>query len=181
MVKKMSMFRRRLVILFLMCLPQGKRAGFLKKLNIFYGFGNDVRWGSATIPGEPYLVKIGNNVRVAANVTFVTHDIISGVFNSDSQLEGKHRFYMGTINVLDNVAIGSNVTILYNTKIGPNAIVAAGSVVTKDVPEGAIVGGNPARIIGNYFKLAEKRKVFNKPGNADSIDHIVKAYWGEEK
>jgi len=38
---------------------------------------------------------------------------------------------------------------LYNVKIGPNAIVAAGSVVTKDVPEGCVVGGNPAKVIGN--------------------------------
>ena len=48
--------------------------------------------------------------------------------------------------------------ILPNVKIGPNAIVAAGAVVTKDVPEGTIVGGNPARVIGSFDDLMEKRK-----------------------
>lgn len=42
-------------------------------------------------------------------------------------------------------------------KIGPNAIVAAGSVVTKDVPEGSIVGGNPAKIIGSFDDLFQRR------------------------
>lgn len=46
---------------------------------------------------------------------------------------------------------------MYGVKIGPNAIVAANSVVTKDVPEGAVVGGNPAKIIGSYNDVAQKR------------------------
>lgn len=46
---------------------------------------------------------------------------------------------------------------MYDVKIGPNAIIAAGSVVVKDVPEGAVVGGNPAKIIGTVKKLAENR------------------------
>ena len=46
---------------------------------------------------------------------------------------------------------------MYNVKIGPNAIVAANSVVTKDVPEGAVVAGNPARIIGKYETIKFKR------------------------
>lgn len=46
---------------------------------------------------------------------------------------------------------------MYGVKIGPNAIVAAGSVVTKDVPEGSVVGGNPAKVISTVEKVARKR------------------------
>ena len=65
--------------------------------------------------------------------------------------------YSGEIEIFDNVFIGANSTIMYNVKIGPNAIVAANSVVTKDVPEGAVVGGNPAKVIGSYETVKSKR------------------------
>lgn len=45
-----------------------------------------------------------------------------------------------------------------DVRIGPNAVVAAGAVVTKDVPEGAVVAGNPAKVIGTLETLLEKRK-----------------------
>lgn len=44
-------------------------------------------------------------------------------------------------------------------RIGPNAIVAGGSVVTKDVLPGEIVAGNPVKVVGNFFDLMEKRKI----------------------
>ena len=65
---------------------------------------------------------------------------------------------------------------MYNVKIGPNAIVAAGSVVTKDVPEGSIVGGNPARIIGHFDDLMKRRKMTDI-SKADGIDEMVKYFW----
>lgn len=62
----------------------------------------------------------------------------------------------------DNVFIGAKSTIMYGVKIGPNAIVVANSVVTKDVPEGTVVGGSPAKVIGEYKKVAEKRLQYSQ-------------------
>ena len=50
-------------------------------------------------------------------------------------------FYKGEIEIFDNCMIGANSTIMYDTKIGPNAIIAAGAVVTQNVPAGEIWGG----------------------------------------
>ena len=55
---------------------------------------------------------------------------------------------------MDNVFIGSNVTILYGTKIGPNSVVAAGAVVNKDVPAGSIVGGGACKSYWNLRFIA---------------------------
>ena len=68
---------------------------------------------------------------------------------------------------MDNVFIGLGAIIMPDVKIGPNAIVAAGSVVTKDVPEGGIVGGNPARVIGSFDELMQKQREESKEVEID--------------
>lgn len=62
-------------------------------------------------------------------------------------------------------------------KIGPNAIVAAGSVVTKDVTEGTIVGGNPAHMIGKFEDLMSKRKNLVLPDKNGKIEDILNFFW----
>ncbi len=184
MVNKYTGLKMFLIKLRLMLMRNGdKRTQYLKKINVFYGMGENSYYYSRKMPEEPYLVKIHDNVVIAANVNFITHDVINSMLRTanENNRETLSQYHMGTIEIFDNVAIGSDVTILYNTKIGPNAVVAAGSVVTKDVPEGSIVGGNPARIIGNVEALVNKRKEFkDAPTDMNTIEEIVDYYWNKK-
>lgn len=159
-----------------------KRAKYLKKHKIFYQMGEECSYASRKIPSEPYLVKIGNNVRIAANVTFVTHDVISSAMSRAYHLEKELPFHMGTIEIGNDVVIGTNVTILYGVKVGEKCILAAGAVVTKDVEPGTIVGGNPAHVIGRTEDLVRKRierEGEGYPSNHDDIETICAYFWGD--
>ena len=155
------MFKRTAIqrIHFYLLSSSRKRIKYLKKHEVFAHLGENVFYQSRRIPVEPYLVKIHNNVAIAADVYIIPHDIIHMVMNGKFAGEdGTYRIHMGCVEIMDNCFIGSHSIILPDVRIGPNAVVAAGSVVTKDVPEGAIVGGNPAKIIGSFDDLVEKRK-----------------------
>ena len=105
------------------------------------------------------MVSIGNNVRVAFGVKFITHDIFSQMLNSHPKYSELGKFYVhfGEIKVGDNVCIGGGVLIMPGVIIESNTIIAGGSVVTKDVPSGYVVGGNPAKVIGTVDNLVNKR------------------------
>lgn len=135
----------------------GKRTKWLKKYNFFYEMGDNIHFQPRTLPADPKYIKLHNNIAIASNVGFVTHDIIHKVFNNLPDQSVKYNSNLGCIEIMDNVFIGSGTRIMPNVRIGPNVIVAAGSVVTKDVPEGVIVAGVPAKVIGNFETLREHR------------------------
>lgn len=161
-----------------------KRAAFLRKHQFFHSMGENVYYHTRDLPKESYLVSIGNNVRISANVRLITHDISASMINSMKGLTGKDKvkYFVGKIDIRDNVMIGANATVLPNTTIGPNAIVAAGSVVVKDVPEGSIVGGNPAKVIGRFDDFVEKRIRLSKnmPSVTEGVQ-VVEAFFWEDK
>ena len=120
-----------------------KRSEYLKKKNVFYKMGENVSLNMKVLPLYSKLISFGNNIKVATGVTFVTHDVMNMVFNNccDYQLLEN----IGCIDIKDNCFIGAKSIIMPGVKIGPNAIVAAGAVVTHDVPAGEIWGGGTGK------------------------------------
>lgn len=137
-------------------LNSDKRNKYLKKHQIFKEMGENVFFQPRFIPADPKLIKIHNNIIITSNVTFVNHDVFHLGLNKLNQ--GNFSYEQGCIEIMDNVFIGCNSTILSNVKIGPNALIAAGSVVTKDVLPNTVVAGNPAKVIGTFNDFVNKRK-----------------------
>lgn len=98
-------------------------------------------------------VTIEDNVFVGHNVTFI-NDPYPSATTEDGELQTDDDWVCVPTHVKKGASIGSSVTILCGITIGANAIIGAGSVVTKDVPDNTIVAGNPAKIIR---KVSEKR------------------------
>ena len=65
------------------------------------------------------------------------------------------------ISIGNNVFVGARAMIMQGVTIGNNCIIAAGAIVTKDIPDGVIVGGVPAKTIGRYEDLREKMKRYS--------------------
>ena len=103
---------------------------------------------------EPYLISIGRHVTVSTRVTFINHDGGTWVFREQPRYRDVIKY--GRIVIHDNCFIGSGATIMPGVSIGPNAVVAAGSVVTADVPPNTVVGGVPARLLMTIEEYAEK-------------------------
>lgn len=91
-------------------------------------------------------VVIEDNVFIGHGVTF-TNDIYPRATAADGALQTEADWKVEPTVIRKGASVGSGATILCNITIGENAIVGAGSVVTKDVPPNAIVAGNPARVM----------------------------------
>ena len=90
-------------------------------------------------------MRIGDGVFVGHNVSFI-NDIFPRAVNVDGSMQTDDDWELVITKIGNRVSIGTSATILGGITIGDNAIIGAGSVVTKDVPKNAIVAGNPARI-----------------------------------
>jgi acetyltransferase-like isoleucine patch superfamily enzyme len=146
-----------------MFLPGGgrKRANFIRKHHLYGSVGENCMIQKKKLPLYSNLVHLGNNVWVASNVGFVTHDVIHSMLNHQSR-EGSFIEKVGCIEVMDNVFIGSGTRILYNTRIGNNVIIGSDSLVTKDIPDNSVYAGVPARFICSFDEYVKKHLKYSE-------------------
>jgi acetyltransferase-like isoleucine patch superfamily enzyme len=132
--------------------PNGlEYAQLLKRTGRFHHIGENVEIIAANIT-DPAYVSIGDNVTITS-CTILGHDGVIRVLNN---AYGKRLDSVGKVEILDNCFIGHGSIIMPGVKIGPNSVVAAGSVVTRDVAPGDIVGGVPSKPIGRMDDLVRR-------------------------
>lgn len=115
---------------------------------------------------QPFYTDFGKNIHFGENVfvnasvhmqdqgglylgdrAFIGHQVVFATLDHDLNPSKRNDLYPAPIVLKNDVWIGSNAVILKGVTIGEGSVVAAGSVVTKDVPANVVVGGNPARVI----------------------------------
>jgi maltose O-acetyltransferase len=99
-------------------------------------------------PGFAWAVEIGVDATISANVQIIAHD--SAMFRSTGYT------LVRPVKLGARCYIGAGATILPGSVIGDDAVVGAGSVVTGDIPAGAVAVGNPARVIGDSGELRDR-------------------------
>jgi putative colanic acid biosynthesis acetyltransferase WcaB len=102
----------------------------------------------------PWNTQVGSNLKLQhGHGLVVNHETIIGgncILRNSTTIGNKRQqdgSYSASPKIGDNVDIGANVVIIGSITVGNNAVIGAGSVVIKDVPKGAVVVGNPARVI----------------------------------
>ena len=106
-------------------------------------FGDNCNFNGMTVLGKG-TVSFGNNFHSVENCRIITQN---HNFDHGTAIPYDGTYVLKDIVIGDNVWFGDSVMVVGNVTIGEGAIIGAGAVVTKDVPPGAIMGGNPARLI----------------------------------
>jgi len=140
--------------------------------------GEGCRIYTANFGSEPWLIRIGDRVCISNDVTFVNHGLNWPFQQKYDSLTG-----FDTIEIKDNCQIGLRATILPGVTIGPNSIVGACSVVTKDVPPDTVVAGNPARAVCSMEEYEERcvAKHIDIPDDPAAARAVLERhFWGDD-
>jgi acetyltransferase-like isoleucine patch superfamily enzyme len=141
----------------------GEKCNILPPFKCDYGFHIEV--GENFFANYNFIVLDGNYVRIGDNVWIAPN---VGIYAAGHPLDVEDRIageeYAFPVTIEDNVWIGGSVSIIGGVTIGKNSVVAAGSVVIRDVPPDTLVAGNPAKVV-RKLTAADKLKYKRAPEN----------------
>jgi acetyltransferase-like isoleucine patch superfamily enzyme len=137
------------------CRPIGTEfAAYWKRRELLHSVGDGCSFNIDVNITDPAYTSIGSNC-ILSSCTLLGHDAVAAMLNN---VHGTKVDAVGKIVIHDNCFVGHGAIVMPDTTIGPDSIVAAGAVVTKDVPPGTVVGGVPARFICTTADLLERMK-----------------------
>lgn len=158
----MKRYQRLIYSVILKFMPNGDAtAKFIKKHNLYGSIGNNCFIQKRKLPLYSNLIFLHDNVRIASNVGFITHDIIHTMLNRKYG-GGKFVERIGCIEIMDNVFVGAGTRILYNTRIGSNVIIGSYSLVNKDIPDNSVYAGIPAKFICSFEDYVKKAQEYSE-------------------
>lgn len=123
------------------CVNLGHGVTIIIHNNASLSIGNNTYFAGDSKIYVSQSVTVGSDCAIAWGLTLIDTDF------HDIKKDGRYKDKSGPITIGNHVWIGANCTILKGVNIGDNVVIAAGSVVTKDIPSNCVAGGNPVRII----------------------------------
>lgn len=125
------------------------------------------RMGGVIIdPSHCWHIKIGNNVTLAPRVHILAHDASTWVFLKYTRVSN--------VTIGDNVFIGAGTIVLPGVSIGNNVVIGAGSVVSRDIPDGSLAVGNPAKVVKSLDDYLNREKGRMKENNVFGSDYTLR-------
>lgn len=168
---------------FVLC--RGRKVDYLRRLGARVGQEVALLNQVKQFGTEPWLIEIGSRVNIAAGVVFVNHDGPSRVFRHEIEGGSLYGNRFGPIRVLDNCVIGTGAVLLPGVTIGPDSVVGANSVVTKDVPPRTVAAGVPARPLCTLDQYAARYRAAMIPGLSSDRRELRRQltlhFWSEER
>ncbi len=152
---------------------QGAKIGENCEIHQYVDFGS-----------EPYLITIGNHVRITNGVRFFTHEggiyVLRNLYDSCNNADE-----FAPITVGSNVHIGVNALIMSGVNIGDNCIIGAGAVVTHDVSDNSVVVGVPAKKICSindfYFKHMNELVITKNLSEKEKKEYLISKILGDRQ
>ncbi|MFT2139952.1 MULTISPECIES: acyltransferase [Staphylococcaceae] len=135
-VRFIKVFKNVIIIEISRYLPSVKWKHFLYRKGLKMKVGQKTAFAYKATPDimYPELITIGKNCVIGYNATILCHEYLV------------EEYRIGRVNIGDNVLVGANATILAGVSIGDNAVIASGTIVTKDVPNDMMAYGNPMEL-----------------------------------
>jgi hypothetical protein len=169
--------------LWLLC--RGSKVAYLRRAGARVGEKTILLNRVGEFGSEPWLVEIGTGVAIASGVAFITHDGASRVFRRGIPGSSDFGNRFGPIRVHDNCVVGMRAILMPGVSIGPDSVVGAGSVVTRDVPPRTVAAGVPARVLCSLHEYVERYRQSMIPGLSSDRAllrrQLTRHFFGEER